>query len=199
MTMALHIHTQENLGTLCITWIKLQFTFYIGQLCSNLNLCRSHILAQVTNSRARPCVMSRAGKRRWFRSFFALLAFCTPPARPLAPATSQLSTKSRKCNHHRRLPALTINEIDRLDMHFKMMHRKQKSIKIWPRYRGKQFHTFRIFRVSETNSHFTITEQYCHFVHHVADVSRAVLFSNVDGFWLAIPYFEVHENPFKLM
>ena len=28
----------------------------------------------------------------------------------------------------------TINEMDRLDMHFKIRYRKQKSIKIWPRY-----------------------------------------------------------------
>ena len=75
-----------------------------------------------------------------------------------------------------------IYEINGLEMHFKIMHRKQKSIKIWLRYRGKQFHTFRIFRVSETNSHFTITEQYCHFAHHMSDVHKAVLLSNVRGF-----------------
>ena len=51
---------------------------------------------------------TNAGQQQWFRKFFALLAFCTPPGPSPGLATGQLSKKCHECKHHRRRPALAI-------------------------------------------------------------------------------------------
>ena len=84
---------------------------------SNTNLCVGNCEIDVkvewcAHDRRCCCISTRAWKARWFRSFFALLAFCTPPGLSPGPATSQLSTVNHECKHHRKLRPLLMTQYD---------------------------------------------------------------------------------------
>ena len=70
--------------------------------------CGELLLIRIPSISVDIWVMSRAVRLGFFRSFFALLAFCTRPGLSLGPATSQLSTTSHKCKHHPKRTALLI-------------------------------------------------------------------------------------------
>ena len=68
----------------------------------NIITCMLHFL--------RLTMICRLGNFRRLRSFFAFLAFCTPPARPLGRQPGRMGTETRRCKRLLDLPTLLMNQ-----------------------------------------------------------------------------------------
>ena len=158
-------HT-ESWQVIWLQFISINATMLNGSLCR----------------RRRNCIYRPACCRRWK---IVIIFVINPPVGPPAGGGGQVQTHSvlsafappsvlgspRYRSHILNWFLVTISHFNELRKSFQMLYWKLKSIEIWPRYREKQFCTFFIFRASHHKWSKTMTEQYCHFVHHVADVS----------------------------